>query len=246
VLSRLPERLPLLVGFAALALAIGLGAVGIGDGIRQRNRNDTISVTGSAKRRIASDYIVWDSSVTSQQPTPQRALAQLGGWTDKVRAFLKQAGARDAEVTVAPISTETVRATDANGDETGQVLGYRLTRGFEVRSARVSAIAALVEQSSQLLTQGIPLEGQPPQYVFTKLPSLRPELLAAATQDALERARVLVHSTGGRLGGLRQVDVGVFQVTPPNSTEVSDEGVYDTSTLAKDVTAVVNVTFALG
>jgi hypothetical protein len=44
---------------------------------------------------------------------------------------------------------------------------------------------------------------------------------------------------------LRGVDVGVFQVTSPNSTEVSDYGVYDTSTLGKDVTAVVNVTFSL-
>jgi hypothetical protein len=34
-------------------------------------------------------------------------------------------------------------------------------------------------------------------------------------------------------------------VTAPNSTDVSDYGVYDTSTLRKDVTAVVNVTFAL-
>jgi len=39
--------------------------------------------------------------------------------------------------------------------------------------------------------------------------------------------------------------IGGFQVTSPNSTEVSDYGVYDTSTLGKDVTAVVNVTFSL-
>jgi uncharacterized protein len=41
------------------------------------------------------------------------------------------------------------------------------------------------------------------------------------------------------------VNVGVFQVTSPNSTQVSDYGEYDTSTLEKDVTAVVNVTFSL-
>jgi hypothetical protein len=35
-------------------------------------------------------------------------------------------------------------------------------------------------------------------------------------------------------------------VTAPNSTDVSDLGVYDTSTLRKDVTAVVNATFTLG
>ena len=45
---------------------------------------------------------------------------------------------------------------------------------------------------------------------------------------------------------MRSVNVGVFQVTSPNSTEVSDYGVYDISTRAKDVTAVVNVTLALG
>lgn len=57
---------------------------------------------------------------------------------------------------------------------------------------------------------------------------------------------MLVGATGDSLGKLRGVNVGVFQVTSPNSTEVSDYGVYDTSTLEKDVTAVVNVTFALG
>ena len=65
-------------------------------------------------------------------------------------------------------------------------------------------------------------------------------------EDAQERAKVLVTASGAKLGHLRAVDVGVFQVTPPNSTDVSDYGTYDTSTLQKDGTAVVNVTFALG
>jgi hypothetical protein len=39
--------------------------------------------------------------------------------------------------------------------------------------------------------------------------------------------------------------MGVFQVTPRNSTEVADYGMNDTSSLDKDVTAVVRVTFAV-
>ena len=101
------------------------------------------------------------------------------------------------------------------------------------------------ERSSSLLARGVPLAADPPQYVYTKLPSLRPRLLAAATKDAQVRARVLVAASGAKLGKLRGVDVGVFQVSSPNSTDVSDYGVYDTTTLRKDVTAVVNVTFAL-
>jgi uncharacterized protein len=238
------ERLPLIAGFALLGLAIGLGAVVLANGIRDRNRNETIGVTGSAKARIVSDYVIWDSSITSQADTPQAALRQLSSWTTQVREFLRAEGAQPAELTVNPVSTETV-TQNADGQDTGRVLGYRLTRSFEVRSARVAAVTVLVEASQKLLAQGVPLQAQQPQYVYTKLADLRPRLLAEATKDALARAKVLVDATGGTLGGLRDVNVGVFQVTAPNSTEVSDYGVYDTSTLRKDVTAVVNVSFAL-
>ncbi len=233
------ERLPLIVGFAVLGLAIGLGAVVLADGIRDRNRNEVISVTGSAKARIVSDYIVWDVSVTSQADTPQAALPALTRWAGQVRSFLDDRGTQQAEITENPVSTETLT------NDAGRVTGYKLTRSFEVRSARVAAVAEIVQDSQTLLAKGVPLQAQPPQYVYTKLAGLRPKLLADATRDALGRAKVLVDATGGRLGGLRDVNVGVFQVTAPNSTEVSDYGVYDTSTLRKDVTAVVNVSFAL-
>jgi uncharacterized protein len=232
------DRLPLLAGLVVLALAIGLGSVALAGGIRDRNRDDVITVTGSAKKRITSDYVVWDVSVTSQQATATDAAKELGGWTTRIRAFFKHEGVDPAELTVDPISTETVASSHG-------VTSFKLTRSFEIRSSRVQAVTAVAEHSSALLAQGIPLAADPPQYIYTKLPSLRPELLATATKDAQRRGRVLVESTGGHLGKLRNVDVGVFQVTSPNSTDVSDYGEYDTSTIDKDVTAVVDVTFAL-
>ena len=237
------RALSLAAGLVAIALAIGLGSLAIADGIRDRGRDDVLSVTGSAKRRIVSDYVIWNVSVTSQRATPQAASRELAGWTERVREFVRDAGARDGEVGVNPITTETV-----NEDEdidSGPVVGYRLTRSIQIRSPRVAEITELVEKSSALLNEGIPIQAEQPQYIYTRLPSLRPQLLTAATRDALQRARVLVESTGAELGNLRSVNVGVFQVTAPNSTEVEDYGVYDTSTRSKDVTAVVNVTFAI-
>ena len=243
--ERILERLPLPVGLALVALAIGLGSVFIADGIRDRNRSDVITVTGSAKRRIVSDYVIWEVSVSSQQPTVAEAARELAGWSDRTRTFLRDKGARDEEVTARPISTETLTDQAGKTDQAEKVTGFRLTRSFQVRSARVDAISQLAENSSELVAQGIPIVAQPIQYVYTKLPSLRPQLLQEAIKDALRRADVVVKATGARLGKLRGVNVGVFQVTTPNSTEVSDYGVYDTSTLEKDVTAVVSVTFAV-
>ena len=233
------ERAPLFAGLALLAVAFVIGAYFIGDGIRNRNQNDVIVVTGSAKKRITSDYVVWDASVTSTQPSATAAAKELERWTAAIRSFLKREGVQTGEVSVQPISTATV-------SRAGRITGYRLRRSLEVRSPRVQAITGVADRSSALLAQGIPFSADPPQYVYTKLPALRPQLLAEATKDAQNRAQVIVKATGSHLGGLRGVDVGVFQVTSPNSTEVEDYGVYDTSTLEKDVTAVVNVTFGVG
>ena len=233
------ERLALLIGLALLAVAFVIGSLFIGHGIRDKNRNDVISVTGSAKKRITSDYVVWNLFVTSEQPSAQAAADELAGWTKDVRSFLTGAGVEDDELSIDPISTETV-------SRRGRVTSFRLTRGFEVRSPRVRAITDAADRSAELLSRGVPLQADALQYVYTKLPTLRQELLAQATRDARGRAKVIVEATGSSLGKLRRVSVGVFQITSPNSTEVEDYGVYDTSTLQKDVTAVVNVTFALG
>jgi hypothetical protein len=236
------DRVPLLAGLLALALAIGIGCVVIADGIRARNGGETISVTGSAKQRVVSDYVVWDAHVTARGAEALGASRQLATWTARVRRFFDAQGVQSSEVTLSPISALAPGDADDNGDT---IREYELTRSFELRSKRVAVIAGVAEKTSVLLAEGVPLAGDPPQYIFTKLPSVRPRLLAAATKDAQERAKILIAAAGGKLGRLRGVDVGVFQVTAPNSTDVSDYGTYDTSTLQKDVTAVVNVTFAL-
>jgi hypothetical protein len=199
-------------------------------------------VTGSAKRSITSDFIVWDASVTAQAATPQEASKQLTAWNDQIHTFLLDAGTKPEELTIQPVQTSTV---NGRGALANTVVAYQLTRNYEIRSSRVPEIGSVIEQSSSLLAKGVPLAAQPPQYVYTGLSRLRPVLLAQATTDAKARAEAVVRAAGGHLGGVQGIDVGVFQVTAPNSTEVSDYGVYDTSTLEKDVTSVVNITFAV-
>jgi len=114
-----------------------------------------------------------------------------------------------------------------------------------VRSSRVKEITDIVQKSSALLNEGIPLTAQPPQYLYAQLAKIRPDLLAEASRDAKTRGQSLVAAAGGRIGRLQSVSAGVFQITAPNSTDTSGGGVYDTSTIDKDVTAVVNLTFSM-
>ena len=58
--------------------------------------------------------------------------------------------------------------------------------------------------------------------------------------------KTLAEAGGAKLGSIMSASQGVFQITQPLSTEVAYYGMYDTSTVEKDVRCVVNVQFAVG
>jgi hypothetical protein len=246
-LSHFAGRFPqLFLGLAVVSAGLVAGAGALRDGLKGRSDQDMITVIGSARRTIVSDTVVWRASITSTQTTPSDASKELAAWVGRVQFFLRGAGAADGEVRLEPVSTETIPQLGPEGrTETGRVGGYKLTRSFEVRSSRVKEITDIVQKSSALLSEGIPLTAQPPQYLYAQLPQIRPELLADASRDAKTRGERLVAAAGGHLGRLQSVSAGVFQITAPGSTDTSGGGVYDTSTIDKDVTAVVNLTFAM-
>ena len=73
--------------------------------------------------------------------------------------------------------------------------------------------------------------------------SIKIDLLKEATLDAKQRAQSMLKATGANVGKVKSMRMGVFQITPPDSTMVSDMGVNDTTTIDKKVTAVANVVF---
>jgi hypothetical protein len=124
-------------------------------------------------------------------------------------------------------------------------LAYRLTQRVKISSKEVDKIAALVNRSNDLINEGIPIISDPPQYLYTDLAKLRVEMVAEAVRDAQNRAQSIAQATNSRVGKVRNVNTGVFQITSRFSTDVSDYGIYDTSSKEKDITAVVSVSFGL-
>ena len=132
-----------------------------------------------------------------------------------------------------------------SGEEGNRVVGYRLSQRISVSSTDIARIGALSKAVGDLLTEGVPLSPESPEYTFTRLADLRIAMLGDATEDANTRAKQIAERSGGRIGRIKSVRQGVFQITPRNSTEISDYGMNDVSAVDKDITAVVRVTFAL-
>lgn len=231
-----------------LAIAIALVIAGISGSLALRNlrrAGDDVTVTGSARRPIRSDFVVWRGTVTGQSPTLGQAYRELEGNASRVRAFFAAQNIPDSLITYRPVETYQIPEIAPSGRETGRTVGYRLSQMFELRSPDIEGITRLSQASSALISEGVPFTGFAPEYLFTGLAEMRIEMLAEATRDARARAQVIAESAGGRIAGVRSARMGVFQLTPRNSTDVSDYGIYDTSSIEKDLTAVVRVTFGV-
>ncbi len=148
-------------------------------------------------------------------------------------------------MTVSSITTTTLKRRDSDYNDTGEITGYSLSQQIEVRSNEVQKIAQIAREATELINQGILIESGTPQYYYTAIGDLKIEMLGEAAKDAKERAERIASSTGNSIGSVRSARMGVMQITAADSTDVSDYGVYDTSTIDKDMTAVVNISFAV-
>lgn len=204
-----------------------------------------INVTGAASMPITSDFAAWQCAFSQRAGNMKQAYALLKEDRDRIIAYLKEKGVPDAQIAPQPIYSETLYERTSNGANTNTIEGYLLRQNIRVETKNVDLVDTLSRDASELINQGIGLESMPPEYYFTKLDDLKVKMLGEATKNAKLRAQSMAENTGNRIGLMRSSQMGVFQITPLNSTEVSDYGINDTTSKRKKVTAVVSVSFAV-
>lgn len=206
---------------------------------------EQITVTGSAQKEIKSDYIVWKSTFSTRQADLKTGYKELNEDLEKVKNYLNGKGISAGEIIISQISTSKIYKKNEKGNDTNEIQWYVLNQIVEVRSKNVERVDKVSRESTELIEENIELESQAPEYFYTKLDELKIEMLAKATENAKLRAENMVKATGNKIGSIRSARMGVFQITPVTSTDVSDWGVNDASSLEKKVTAVISASFAI-
>lgn len=234
------------LGMAGVAVAIILCAVILSwTALKIKSTGDVIEVVGSAKRPVTSDFIVWRGQVSARKSGMQEGYREITHYTQKIRDYFKSNNIPDSLIVFSALNSWPIMEYTERGRETGRILAYNYNQNFEIRSSDVARIAELSQKATELINDGVPLSSYPPEYLFSGLSEMRIDMLAEATQDAKLRADKIAGATGKHVGSIRSAKMGVFQLTSRNSTAVSDYGMYDTSTLEKDLTAVVRVQFSI-
>ena len=199
----------------------------------------TIAVTGAAYKPITSDYAVWEGTISVTAPTMESASMRLKSDRRKTEAFLRDEGLTEDDYEIRPVYIY------KNYNREQVITGYSLNQTVKVEMADVDRITRLAKRASSLIDEGVEFNSMPPRYLFTGLDSLKLEMIQAATENAKMRAEQLARTTGREVGSPASARVGVFQIRPLHSQEVSGMGMSDVSSIEKEIVSTVHVSFLI-
>jgi hypothetical protein len=205
-------------------------------------RNDYITVTGSATASFVSDLIVWRGSFSKTARTTKEAYEKLKNDTAAVKNYLTSSGLKEDGIIFSSINTNENYDYEYNyeGRMTKRTFtGYTLTQNVKIESAEVDKIERISRDITALIDIGVEFLSMPPEYYYTRIDEVKLDLIKKSTENTRLRAEAIAREAGGKLSKLRAAYLGVFQITPENSSSESYDsgGVYDVT--SKNKTAFI-------
>lgn len=210
-----------------------------------KNADQTITVTGSAKKSIISDLGIQRGTLQASSGDRKTAYQIVQQQMPIVIKYLTDKGFAKDQIEVFSINGYPIFEVTEKGNQTQKVLGYVYNQRFEVKSNDVKKIKELSLSLSSLVENGLDISVDAPEYLYTKIDDLKIAVQAAASKNAMERAKKIAEATGRSLGPLRNARMGVIQITALNSNVISDYGMNDATSIEKEITAVVSASFEI-
>lgn len=219
---------------ASVILAFGMGKI--------KDTGDSITVKGYAEMTLKSDLTVWNITINSRKNTLAESFEKLKNSKSRLIEFLKQNGITPDMISESSLSNFTIYNYNAAGAET-DVKGYNMTQSLIITSKNIAKIQELSLKINDLLAEGIEFNSNPPEFYVSDIGKYKVKMLGEALKDAQVRAQAIAKSVGNDIGGIRYARQGIFQITPINSTEISDWGMNDVSAVEKSIKSVVDAAF---
>lgn len=235
-----PVKQSCISGAVILGTALVLCAViGSWTVLEVKNQNQTLTVTGAAYKTITSDYAIWQGTVATFSPALDQAYTKIDKDMKLLLAFLEKAGWDSSSYVI-----EGVQLYKRNNRE-GQTVGYDLSQSVTIESPEIQRTSALSKDVSSLIDKGVELRSHPPRYLYTHLDAMKLEMIHLATENARDRAEQLADASDTEVGALRSASVGVFQIRPLHSQSVSDYGMSDETSIAKEIACTIHASFGV-
>ncbi len=225
----------------AIILAFGLIATGqfIKDGLIAINSADRyVTVKGLAERDVKADLAIWPIQFKVADNILGDAQTELTRQTKIIQAFLINHGISDGEIT-----TNRVMINDAMANQYRNnpiTARYAIDKTLLVRTNNVDAVEKAAQNIGDLIADGVMIGyGATPQYSYTTLNDIKPEMIAAATKNARDAAQQFANDSGASVGAIKSATQGYFSINARDDIP----GMPAASALQKNVRVVSTVQY---
>ena len=195
------------------------------------NVAETVSVTGSAQTNFESDIVKCTAQYARKSVDISQASTWLGQDREAVKTFLNEQGipAEDIVFQAVNISRDYEYEYDTRGNSSRIFSGYSLYQSVVIESNKLDIVEQAAREISSLLSQGIELTSNQPQFYYSDLESLKLDLIKEASENAFQRATNIASESKAEVKGMQQADLGIFQITGQYEDEdYSYGGVFNT------------------
>lgn len=212
------------IGAGLIAVGLVVASVLMAAAVRDFRISDRhVEVKGLAEREVMADLAIWPVNYQLAGQTLEELREAMDRADEAVIAFLKLRGFNDDEITRNPprIQDQWVHSYG----EQRPVNRYTAERGLTLKTGKVEPTLRALQDSSELVGQGVVLSpnwGQAAQFMFTGLNDIKPEMIAEATADARRAASQFAADSDARIGPIRSARQGFFSITErdPSTPEV--------------------------
>jgi len=205
-------------GILGLGVFLGLALLGylLADGaLRFKAMERTVTVKGLAEKEMLADLVIWPIQFAVADNDLTALYTRIEANTEKVKSFLQQQGIAEDS-----ISAQAPSITDKSAQQygTGQRAEFRYTalQTVTVYSSEVEKVRLVMSRLSALGKEGIAFSGESyqgrPDYIFTELNAIKPQMVEEATRNAREVANKFAADSDSQLGKIRRASQGQFSI----------------------------------
>ncbi|GAB1484370.1 SIMPL domain-containing protein [Treponema sp.] len=198
----------LALGLVGAGFAVSYGLVAMKAGER------VVSVRGLAEREVDANLAVWPVTFSAASDSLDQLRKDLVNKTEAVKAFLLKSGIAAEDISVTPPTVRDTRA-EMYGSSEPRAFRYVAQATVLARTSDVDALLNAMARSLELVGEGVAVAKDyesRPQFLFTGLNSVKPDMIAEATRNARTAAEQFAADSGSKVGKIKRANQGLFSI----------------------------------
>lgn len=202
---------------AAGVLAVGL--VGLGLCVRSgldsfSARDRVVDVRGLCEREVPANHVTWPIVSKEVGNELQTLYAKVSATNNTIVSFLKANGIDESEISISAPQMVDVQANMYVSQDVRY--RYNLTTVVTVSSSKVDQVRSLISRQGELMKEGVAVvQGDYDNrtiYEYTELNTIKPEMIAQATENAREAAKKFAEDSDSKIGKIKSARQGQFTI----------------------------------